>query len=284
MLNSYFANSSLWIDFKHTVSIPDQNTQFHLHDNFEIFFFISGGANFFVEREVYPLKYGDLILINNHEIHKASFSSGQPYERYVLHFEPELAAMFSTPSFNLLACFTKRPQGEHNKINLTVAGVAELLKLFTRLENLKANHTPGFDILQLSCFIEILVLINQFFLQIKAPAREHSGIPAVLIPVLDYIENHLAEELTLQALSQQFFMNPSYLSRLFKKGIGSNIHEFIIYKRLAYAKKLLIQGYNVTETCTLCGFNDYANFLRMFKRKVGLSPHQYKTKNSSASR
>jgi YesN/AraC family two-component response regulator len=284
MLNSYFANSSLWIDFKHTISVPDQNTQFHLHDNFEIYFFISGDANFFIERAVYPLKYGDLLLMNNHEIHKATFSSEQPYERYVLHFEPQLAAMFSTTSFNLLDCFTKHPQGEHNKINLTAAGIAELLKVFTRLENLKANHTPSFDVLQLSCFVEILVLINQFFLQIEAPVEEYSGVPEALIGVLDYIENHLAEELTLLVLSQQFFMNPSYLSRLFKKGIGSNIHEYIIYKRIAQAKKLLRQGYNVTETCTLCGFNDYANFLRMFKRKVGISPHQYKMRNSTISK
>jgi AraC-like DNA-binding protein len=284
MLNSYFANPSLWIDFKHTISAPDQNTQFHLHDNFEIYFFIAGDANIFIEREVYPLKYGDLLLMNNHEIHRATFSSEQLYERYVLHFEPDLAAMFSATSFNLLDCFTKRPQGKHNKIKLTAPGVAELLKLFVRLENLQANHTPGFEVLQLSCFIEILVLINQHFLQIKAPVEEHSGVPEALIGVLDYIQNHLAEELTLRVLSHQFFMNPSYLSRLFKKGIGSNIHEYIIYKRISQAKKLLSQGYNVTETCTLCGFNDYANFLRMFKRKVGISPHQYKMKNSTISK
>ncbi|HEX3047707.1 MAG TPA: AraC family transcriptional regulator [Bacillota bacterium] len=284
MLNSYFANSSFWIDFKHTISVPDLNTQFHLHDNFEIYFFIAGDANFFIEREVYPLKYGDLLLINSHEIHKATFSSEQPYERYVLHFEPELAAMLSSPIFNLLDCFTKRPQGERNKINLTALKIADLLKLFIRLENLKDNHTPSFDVLQLSCFIEILVLINQFFLQVESPVEEPSQVPKALIPVMDYIEKHLSEELTLQVLSQQFFMNPSYLSRLFKKGIGSNIHEFIIYKRIACAKKLLSQGHNVTETCTLCGFNDYANFLRMFKHKVGISPHQYKMKNLTISK
>jgi AraC-like DNA-binding protein len=100
--------------------------------------------------------------------------------------------------------------------------------------------------------------------------------PAALIPILDYIDSHLDADLTLGALGRRFYMNPSHLSRLFKKGTGSNIHEFIIYKRISQAKKLLGDGCGVTETCSRCGFNDYANFLRMFKRKVGVSPGRYR--------
>jgi hypothetical protein len=62
--------------------------------------------------------------------------------------------------------------------------------------------------------------------------------PAALIPILDYIDSHLDADLTLGALGRRFYMNPSHLSRLFKKGTGSNIHEFIIYKRISQAKKL----------------------------------------------
>jgi AraC-like DNA-binding protein len=101
-------------------------------------------------------------------------------------------------------------------------------------------------------------------------------LPAALIPILDYIDSHLDADLTLGALGRRFYMNPSHLSRLFKKGTGSNIHEFIIYKRISQAKKLLGDGCGVTETCSRCGFNDYANFLRMFKRKVGVSPGRYR--------
>jgi AraC-like DNA-binding protein len=275
MLHSYYANARQRLIFSHSNSAPLKNAQFHLHDQFEIYFFIAGDVNYFIEKQVYHLGYGDLLLMNSHEIHKPTFLSEQPYERYIIHFEPEIATLLSAPDFNLLHCFTNRPQGEQNKINLAASDVAELLKLFTRFENLGVSPFPGSDTLKLCCFIEVLVLINQAFLNITS-VSEQSNVPEALLPVLTYIDNHLTEDLTLQSLSRQFFMNSSYLSRLFKKGIGSNLHEFIIYKRIAQAKKLLSQGYNVTETCARSGFNDYANFLRMFKRKVGLSPHQYK--------
>jgi hypothetical protein len=63
-------------------------------------------------------------------------------------------------------------------------------------------------------------------------------LPAALIPILDYIASHPAADLTLEALGRRFYMNQSYLSRLFQKWTGSNIHEFIIYKRISPTKKL----------------------------------------------
>lgn len=275
MLESYYADTDHWLNFTHTRSFPIENVEFHLHNYFEIYFFIAGDVDYFIEKWVYPLKYGDLLLMNNHEIHKPTFRSQETYERIVIHFEPELGRFFSAPEFNLLDCFLNRPRGEMNKINLSPSEIEELMKIFTRLESLAANPAAGSDTLKLSYFIEILVFINQVFLNIK-PVAERSNLPEALSPVLDYIDNHLDEDLTLESLGRRFFMNPSYLSRLFKKGVGSNIHEFIIYKRISKAKKLLSEGYNVTDTCSSCGFNDYANFLRTFKRKVGVSPGKYK--------
>jgi AraC-like DNA-binding protein len=149
------------------------------------------------------------------------------------------------------------------------------MKLFMKMEHYSDHSMLGSDTLNLSCLIEILVFLNKIFLNIK-PTDEHPNVPTALIPILDFIDGHLDEDLTLASLGRRFFMNQSYLSRLFKQGIGSNIHEFIIYKRLSKAKKLLREGHSVTDACSRCGFNDYANFLRMFKRKVGVSPGKYK--------
>jgi AraC-like DNA-binding protein len=273
MLDSYYAQANQWINYSHNRSMPLKNAEFHLHNRFEIYFFVAGAVNYFIEKQVYHLNSGDLLLINHHEIHKPTFLFEQPYERIVIHFEPELGNLLSAPEFNLLHCFLQRPQGEQNKVNLNQVERNKLLKLFAKMEDCIAS--PAADTLKLSCFIEILVLINQAFLNIK-PAVEKSNVPEALIPILAYIETHLNEDLTLKTLSRRFFMDQFYLSRLFKKGIGSNIHEFIIYKRIAQAKKLLRAGHNVTDTCALCGYNDYANFLRIFKNKVGLSPGKYK--------
>lgn len=274
MLDTYYANSNDWLDYRHSRTIPPENVQFHLHNDYEIYFFIAGDVNYFIEKQVYPLKYGDLLLINNHEIHKPTFGSLNPYERIVIHFEAQLGKVFSTPDFNLLQSFLNRLPGQKNKINLSSTRIPELMRLFVKLERLADNPPAGADTLKLCYFIEILTFIRQLSLNMT-PVGEELQAPEALMPILEYIDNHLAEDLTLESLSRRFYLNQSYLSRLFKKSIGSNIHEFIIYKRISKAKKLLSEGFNVTETCSTCGFNDYANFLRMFKRKVGVSPGKY---------
>ncbi|HEX3045129.1 MAG TPA: AraC family ligand binding domain-containing protein [Bacillota bacterium] len=163
MLDSYYADADHWLNFAHTRSFPRETIEFHLHNYYEIYFFIAGGVDYFIEKRVYPLKYGDLLLMNNHEIHKPTFRSQEVYERIVIHFEPELGRIFSTPKFNLLHCFLNRPKGEQNKINLGPSEVKELMEIFTRLEGLTVDPPVGSDTLKLSYLVEILVFINQVF-------------------------------------------------------------------------------------------------------------------------
>jgi YesN/AraC family two-component response regulator len=105
---------------------------------------------------------------------------------------------------------------------------------------------------------------------------ENTSIPDKLIPILQYIEDNIDKDLSLDVLEHSFYIDKFYLSRLFKKVTGSNLHEFILYKRISRAKQLLSNGNSAIEACALSGFNDYSNFHRIFKRTVGVSPGKYK--------
>lgn len=249
---------------------------FHLHDRFEVYFFIAGDVHYLIEKKVYPLVYGDVLLINSRELHKPTYRSEAPYENIVIHFDPQAVERFASPyAFNLLNCFTNRPLGEQNKIQLLPQQLEELLALYSRMDGLSSRPEDGSDLLMMTYFIQLLVLLNRAFSQNALPLSS-SIVPEKLAPVLDYIDHHLDHDLTLEALEQQFFMNRYYLSRLFRQSIGSTIHEYILLKRIAYAKKLLHDGHNVTDACQQSGFNDYSNFIRMFKRIVGVPPGQYR--------
>ena len=131
------------------------------------------------------------------------------------------------------------------------------------------------EVLKLCTFIELLVYIKKIFDDDKS-FSEHPGIPAKLLPILEHIDNNLSNDLSLLKLSERFYINQSYLCRLFKKSIGSPLHEYIIIKRISNAKNLLLRDVSATEAAYESGFNDYSSFYRLFKRIVGTSPGKYK--------
>jgi len=73
-----------------------------------------------------------------------------------------------------------------------------------------------------------------------------------------------------------FYMSASHLCRRFKTETGVGLHRFIVDKRIALAKSLLANGDAVTATAQKCGFNDLSNFIRRFKKHVGMAPNEYK--------
>lgn len=267
-------NSNTNITYMHTRSdiIP---INFHLHDGFEIYILISGDVNYFIEKKVYPLKYGDIIITNNYEVHTPSFQSGKTYERIIVQFTPDIPERFSTPDFNLLDCFVNRPLGVNNKVTLGKNQLNEFTSLLSRIEAASVSDVPGSDIVKTTAFIDLLVFINRAYSNTSRP-EDHPNVPDKLLPILDYIDENLDDELSLVTLENRFYLNRFYLSRLFKECTGINIHEYITFKRISKAKMLLSSGSSVTDACGMSGFSDYSNFIRVFKKIVGVPPGQYK--------
>lgn len=257
------------------LQIPAPQIEFHLHEGYEIYFLIQGDVNYFVEKKIYPLKYGDLMFTNNREIHKPSFRTNNTYERVCLEFHPSLIKPFITSDFDLLACFTNRVNGEQNKMSLSPWQTEEVMGYFLKIERLTADDRKGADLLRICCLLELLILMNRLFLNITQ-AAERTNIPEKLISVLEYIDSNLDADLSLASLERTFFINRFYLSKLFKSSTGSNIHNYILLKRISAAKQALEDGATVTQACSRSGFNDYSNFHKQFKKVVKISPGNYR--------
>ncbi len=97
----------------------------------------------------------------------------------------------------------------------------------------------------------------------------------VVDAVLNYINEHYSEALTLDALAEHFFISKYHLLRKFEAQVGTTVHRYILQKRLLNAKQLLAGGLAPSEVCTYCGFGDYANFYRAFRAEYGTTPRQY---------
>jgi AraC family transcriptional regulator len=100
-----------------------------------------------------------------------------------------------------------------------------------------------------------------------------------LTEIIDYIEQNLEQELTVQALAQRAQLSISVFAHSFKKIIGTSPYQFIIQQRLERAKKLLLDrdaDLPISTICQMCGFSNTSVFTTRFRQKHGISPAKYR--------
>lgn len=258
----------------HMLSAKPVNDVYHMHDSYELLMFLDGCTDCYIEHHRYRLKRGDLLIINSQEIHRAVSYEGTPYERIATHFSPELVRNHCTDQSDLLSCFEKRKNADRNLLSLSPKSLELYLSLTDHLHTAVASASFGHDILASTYLLQILVLANTCF-------YESTWIPENIMPqlssqIMRYIDDHLTEDLSIQALADRLYMNRSHMSRKFREQAGCSIQEYMILKRISLAKTLLKQGKSVTDTCELSGFHDYSNFIRTFKKYAQISPGHYR--------
>ena len=92
-----------------------------------------------------------------------------------------------------------------------------------------------------------------------------------------FIQEHLAEEMSLSVLSEEFHMNPQYISQLFKNEIGVGFLAYLTSIRMEKAKKLLLStSLSIGEVAEQSGYGDYRVFTKVFKKSEGITPSQYR--------
>jgi AraC-like DNA-binding protein len=90
--------------------------------------------------------------------------------------------------------------------------------------------------------------------------------------LIDYVNRHLTQGLTLDSICEKCYISKSQLQRLFKKATGTTLWRYITVKRLAMAQRLLAEGEQPTHIYSRCGFADYSTFYRAYVKAYGHAP------------
>ncbi len=239
----------------------------HLHDLYEINFALSCGTQIIIENQIYETKPGEVFLFPPYVFHQLD-SRGMPYERWVLFFRKQ-TLLAEAPSL--------APAIENLKVPRVLKLTAEQTNTFCRLLGEAEAESRKND--PLSLFRNICALGR--ILVFLAETGEETKLTSENVPqneigaVLAYISAHLAELQGIDLLCRRFCMSRTKFCTLIRRSIGMSYQEYLLHLRLAKAMECLSGGMSVTDTAEQSGFPSYANFIRTFKKHVGVTPYQY---------
>lgn len=258
------------LSFHHTLSSrPDPGSfSMHAHERHEVLIFLSGNGSFFVEGNEYPLDPGCIMLMRAGESHCLQIREDTPYERMGIHFDPTLFSDLD-PEGDLTKPFLQRRLGTGNRYLLP--GLAEQLRPVLSLH----ERTPERRIfLTVSGFLlSVLAQVSGDFLT----GREEEAIREDLgknYAIIEYVNQNLDQNLSLDAIASHFYLSKSQLSRLFKRMTGSTLWDYVLIKRLLLARTLIRSGESVSAAAARAGFKEYSSFYRAYRRRFGASPNQ----------
>lgn len=254
----------------------EKTMDIHIHDCYEIYYSISGGKQFLINNCLYDFAPGDIFFINSFESHHLLSIEEKEHERIVIHVHPDYIKDLCTKQTNLDYCFSFR-EIEHN--NIRSLSDNEQKRFLYFMHELSTENEYGQDMLDHATFIRLMVFLNEIFMRdSEANAAKPSRYTKHHVQfnnILSYINQHLTQELTIQELSDHFFLCPSHLCSMFKKETGTTIKKYITAQRITLAKSLLTSGHSAQEACEMSGFIDYSNFFKTFTKIVGVSPRKY---------
>ncbi len=238
-----------------------QNVPEHIHDVYEIYVHLGGDVSFLVDDTVYPISYGDLVLTRPNELHKCIYLNDTVHEHFCIWVRP---AGFASGTF--ISAFDKR-----SIIVLSDENKKKFIDLCFELHgNFVFSDKLQFRALQ--CFFGMLDIICAD----THKESEPQILPTKFFEIVEYISMHFSDpSCTVNNICDVFYISKSTLCRQFRKYFQTTPSDYIDSKRFSEAKKLLLSGQSVQQTCYSCGFSDCSYFIMRFHKKFGMTPYKY---------
>ncbi len=266
----------LFYYFDYDAREADKNMQFqHFHPFFEICIMLCPVSTHFLEGKPYRLQALDIFVIPPNALHKTMYPAGDPSKRLIIQFNlPQQAAGLPDECRQLRGFLRQMPSVFRFEPELQRTVYQKLNDIFLLGKKTEAMRNLSIH----CCFTEFLTLLYlNRDKNIYTNQAENADVDNKIYSVAGYIHGHFSENLSLELLSQRFYVSSYHLSRQFKKVTGFTLTDYIQMTRIRNTQAMLINtGVPITEAAGLCGFCSFSQFNRTFRKHIGMSPSQYR--------
>lgn len=200
------------------------------------------------DKDFYTVKQGDMLFLKAGKTHRGYKNSVGPVAFFWFHYRAD-----SEPLNNLAPLFTPTE----------TAYIAQLYNQLFRYAEISKEAQ--------NCAATLLVLEAAEAARLRAPAN-----PAAE-SIRAWLEANSAKKLTVGKVAEHFGYSPDHVSLLLKGLTGYSVKNYITYLRMDRAKELLLSSdLNAKQISSVCGWGDYKQFLKQFKKHTGLTPKEYR--------
>ena len=248
----------------------------HFHNYYEVYFFLEGNVSILIRDKLFPLKAGDVVVLPPGVPHKAVIhDENMPYSRFVFWISMDYLQQvrkMSDDYYYIIQCAAEKKQYIYH--NEPVPFTALQSKIFHLIEEIHSERF-GKEPKVFISICDLLLQLNRMAYEQNNPRKRRED-QDLYHNLLDYIDNHLEQEISLDSLAKTFYVSKFHIAHIFKENTGIAIHQYIMKKRLAACQDAILSNISISKAYLMFGFKDYSNFYRAFKKEFGISPKEYR--------
>ncbi|MFF2483960.1 helix-turn-helix domain-containing protein [Paenibacillus sp. NPDC058071] len=272
-----YENPLLSLKIFNTVRKQGLMTNWHYHRQLELLYIVNGQLDCYVEEEMFHLESGDVIIIGTSQLHSDRSLTSLDY--IVLQFDLEPFFDHSTIPYIRYFSETDHPLSQANYIFKESPHVKQQVgDCIRKLLEEATRKDIGYELAVTMYIRQILLLLLRN--DNRKVLSEHSDFDRIrLKPVLDYVENRLHDRIQVEEVCKLANMSYYYFVKFFKKTIGMSFTEYVNYRKIKWAERLLLtKDLSISDVGERIGMPNMAHFYKMFKKYNDCSPKQFQRK------